>query len=101
LLTQKLGFTGILEAGDSETLIKTMEESRFDILLLDFRMYGAPPPEICCLLLKAILGINIFLLSVNAEDCLAAEAAGVGFIHKGSDPADVLTILGPLLKSAN
>ncbi len=101
LLAQKLGITGIFEAGDSETLIKILGEQPIDLLLLDWQMYGAPAPETCRLLLKAFPGMNVFLLSVNNEDCHAADAAGAGFIHKGSNPAEVLAILEPLLKSAD
>lgn len=101
LLTKKLGITGIHEAGDSGTLIKTLEEYPPDILLLDWRMYGAPAPETCRLLLKAYPGLKIILLSVDAEDSQAAEAAGAQFIHKGSNPADVLAVLGPWLASEN
>ncbi len=101
LLTKKLGLTGIHEAWDSETLIKSLEESPYDILLLDWQMYGAPAPETCRLLLRAYPGMKIILLSVNAEDCRAAEAAGAAFIHKGSNPADALTVLEPWLRSDN
>jgi DNA-binding NarL/FixJ family response regulator len=101
LLTKKLGVTGVREAGDSETLIKTLEEYPLDILLLDWKLYGAPAPETCRLLLRAYPGLKIILLSVNAEDCQAAQAVGAGFIHKGSSPATVLAVLEPWLSSAD
>jgi DNA-binding NarL/FixJ family response regulator len=95
LLTQRLGITGIHEASDSETLIKTFERFPVDILLLDWKMYGAPAPETCRLLLKAYPRLKIILLSVNADHLSAAQAAGAGFIHKGSSPEEVLRVLEP------
>ncbi len=99
LLIKKLGLHDICEAGDSETLIRTLADCPPDILLLDWRLYGAPAPETCSLLLKAYPGLNIVLLSVDADDCLAAVSVGAGFIHKGSAPGEVLTVLEPLLSS--
>jgi len=99
LLTKKLGLLDILEAGDSETLIRTLADCPLDILLLDWKLYGAPAPETCSLLLKAYPGLKIVLLSIDVDDWLAAQVVGAGFIHKGSTPGDVLAILKPLLSS--
>jgi DNA-binding NarL/FixJ family response regulator len=92
-----LGIQDIQEAGDTETLIKTLEDHSFDILLLDWRLYGAPAPETCRLLLKAYPRLKIVLLSVDADDCQAALGAGAGFVHKGSAPGEVLAVLEPLI----
>ena len=100
LLNKKLGIQDIQEAGDTETLIKTLADCPLDILLLDWRLYGAPAPETCRLLLKAYPGLKIVLLSVDAEDNLAALSAGAGFVHKGSPPGEVLAVLEPLISSA-
>jgi DNA-binding NarL/FixJ family response regulator len=97
LLTQKLDITSIHEASDSETLIKTFEKYQVDFLLLDWQLYGAPATETCRLLLKAYPGLKIILLSVNADDLPAAESVGAGFIHKGSNPEEVLSVLLPWL----
>jgi DNA-binding NarL/FixJ family response regulator len=99
LITQKLGVDRVYEAGDTETLIKTLEKHPVDILLLDWKLYGAPAPETCRLLLKAYLDLKIILLSVDADDCRLAQAAGAEFIHKGSNPDQVMQILGPWLES--
>jgi DNA-binding NarL/FixJ family response regulator len=99
LLTQKLGLYDIREAGDTETLIRTLADCPLDILLLDWELYGAPAPETCHLLLKAYPGLKIVLLSVDADDCQAARGVGAGFIHKGSAPGEVLAALEPLLSS--
>jgi DNA-binding NarL/FixJ family response regulator len=99
LLTKKLGLYDIHEAGDTETLIRTLADCPPDIFLLDWRLYGAPAPETCDLLLKAYPGLKIVLLSVDADDCKAALNVGAGFIHKGSAPREVVTALEPLLSS--
>ena len=99
LLDKKLGIQDVLEAGDSETLIKTLADHPLDILLLDWRLYGAPAPETCRLLLKAYPGLKIVLLSVDADDCQAAVSAGAGFVHKGSAPLELLAVLKPLIRS--
>jgi DNA-binding NarL/FixJ family response regulator len=97
LLTKKLSLHDIREAGDSDTLIRTLADYTPDILLLDWQLSGAPAPETCSLLLKAYPGLKIVLLSVDADDCNAALGVGAGFIHKGSAPGEVLTALEPLL----
>ncbi len=97
LLIQKLGITDLYEAVDTETLIKSLAEHPLDILLLDWRLYGAPAPETCRLILKAYPNIRIVLLSVDANDCCTALEAGAGFIHKGSSPWDALAVLEPLV----
>jgi len=99
LLTRKLGNINIYEAGDTETLIRTLAEYRLDIILLDWRLYGAPAPETCRLIQKAYPTLKIVLLSVNAEDCQAALESGAGFIHKGASPSDLLSVLEPLLNN--
>ncbi len=99
LLRKKLGILDILEAGDTETLIKTLTDCPLDILLLDWRLYGAPAPETCRLLLKAYPGLKIVLLSVDADDNQAALSAGAGFVHKGSAPGELLAVLEPLLNT--
>jgi DNA-binding NarL/FixJ family response regulator len=99
LINKRLGIQEIYEAGDSEILIKTLADHPLDILLLDWRLYGAPAPETCRLLLKAYPGLKIVLLSVDAYDCQSAPNAGAGFVHKGSAPGEVLAVLEPLISS--
>jgi DNA-binding NarL/FixJ family response regulator len=97
LLTRKLGDINIYEAGDTETLIRTLEDYPLDILLLDWRLYGAPAPETCRLIQKAYPALKIVLLSVNAEDSCAAQESGAGFIHKGSSPETAVVVLEQIL----
>lgn len=97
LLSHRLGIAGIDEAGDTETLIRSLSKYPYDLLLLDWDLYGAPGPETCCLLHKAYPALKVILLSVNTDDGPAARGAGAGFIHKGASPDDVLAILEPML----
>ncbi len=99
LLNKKLGIQDIHEAGDTETLIKTLEDQSLDILLLDWRLYGAPALETCRLLLKAYPGLKIVMLSLDADDNQAALSVGAGFVHKGSAPGEVLAVLEPLINT--
>jgi DNA-binding NarL/FixJ family response regulator len=98
LLSQKLSIVGIVEAGDTETLIRCLAEDSLDILLLDWKLYGAPAPETCRLILKAYPNLKIVLLSVDAEDAQIAAEAGASFIHKGAYPGEALAVLEPLVK---
>lgn len=99
LLSHKLGQSNIGEAGDADTLIRTLSNNPPDILLLDWRLYGAPAPETCSLLRKAYPALKIVLLSVNAEDQRLAHDAGAMFIHKGASPDVVMALFEPLLQN--
>ena len=98
LLTRKLGISNFCEAGDVDTLIRLLADDPPDILLLDWRMYGAPAPETCRLLRKAYPRMKTVLLSVDADDSLSAQESGAVFIHKGASPDDVVAALESMLK---
>jgi two-component system, NarL family, nitrate/nitrite response regulator NarL len=98
LLTRKLGITEYCEAGDMDTLIRLLVADPPDILLLDWRMYGAPALETCRLLRKAYPGMKIVLLSVDADDGLSAQECGAIFMHKGASPDEFVFALESLIK---
>ena len=98
LLTRKLGITNYCEAGDVDTLIRLLVDEPPDILLLDWRLYGAPAPETCRLLRKAYPSMKIVLLSVDANDSLMAQECGAEFIHKGASPDELVSVLESMLK---
>lgn len=97
ILRRRLGTNGIIEIGDSETLIRALAEGPPDLLLLDWRLYGSPAPETCKLLQKAYPCLKIVLLSVDAEDATAAKTAGAKFIYKGASPEEFIKAIEPLL----
>ena len=97
LLNRRFGMMEVEEAADVESLIRDLSECPYDLLLLDWRILGAPAPETCRLLLKAFPELKIVLLSVNAEDIHAAHQAGAGFIHKGASPNNLLSVITPLI----
>jgi DNA-binding NarL/FixJ family response regulator len=97
LLNHKLGMSGVQEIGDMETLIRSLAKSQPDILLLDWRLYGAPAPETCQLMRKAYPELKIVLLSVDDQDAPAALSAGAIFIHKGASPDDVMDAINSLI----
>jgi len=96
LLKRKMSTEGILEVGDVETLIRTLANATPSLLLLDWRLYGSPAPETCRLLQKAYPQLKIVLLSVDANDEIAAKEAGALFIYKGAPPDELIDILKPL-----
>jgi DNA-binding NarL/FixJ family response regulator len=98
LLTRKHGITTYCEAGDVDTLIRQLVDKTPDILLLDWKMYGAPAPETCRLLRKAYPSMKIVLLSVDADDTLMAQECGALFIHKGASPDEAVSVLESILK---
>jgi len=97
LLQHKMGVYGIIEVGDLEALIRALADATPDLLLLDWRLYGSPAPETCRLLQKAYPRLKIILLSVDANDELAAKEAGADFVHKGASPDELIAVLKPLL----
>jgi DNA-binding NarL/FixJ family response regulator len=98
VLKHRLGVAEVREAGDVQGLICAMSESQPELLLLDWRLYGAPAPETCRLLQKAYPSLKIVLLSPSADDAVIAREAGAGFIHKGASPEQLVATLAPLLK---
>lgn len=98
LLQHKLDSEGVVEVGDVETLIRALADATPDLLLLDWRLYGSPAPETCRLLQKAYPNLKIVLLSVDANDAVAAKEAGALFIHKGAAPNELISTLTPLLQ---
>jgi DNA-binding NarL/FixJ family response regulator len=101
LLRRKLGTDCIFEVKDVEALIRTLADLPPDLLLLDWRLYGSPAPETCRLLRKAYPHLKIVLLSVDADDAVAAKEAGADFIHKGASPDELIATLVPLLRKNN
>ncbi len=97
LLNRKLGIVDIADVQDVESLIRALTETTVDLLLLDWRLYGAPAPETCRLLKKAYPKLKVVLLSVNTDDEKIATSAGATFIHKGASPEDVLATLHQVL----
>ena len=98
LLRRKLATNGITEAGEVETLIRTLADNPPDLLFLDWRLYGSPAPETCRLLQKAYPNLKIVLLSVDANDAVAAKEAGALFVHKGAAPDELISTLTHLLQ---
>ena len=98
LLRRKLGTEEIVEVDSVETLIRVLADSPPDLVLLDWRLYGSPAPETCRLLQRAYPGLKIVLLSVDANDAIAAKEAGATFIYKGASPAELIATLTPLLR---
>ena len=101
LLRRKLGTNSIIQVGDVEALIRTLADGSPDLLLLDWRLYGSPAPDTCRLLQKAYPNLRIVLLSVDADDEVAAKEAGADFVHKGAAPDELIVTLTPLLREDN
>ena len=98
LMQRKLGTDCVVEVKDVETLIRSLADTPPDLLLLDWRLYGSPATETCRLLQKAYPRLKIVLLSVDANDAIAAKEAGADFIHKGASPDELIATLTPLLR---
>lgn len=98
LLRRKLGNENIVGIEDLETLIRSLADVPPDLLLLDWQLYGSPAAETCRLLRKAYPRLKMVLLSVDAQDAVAAREAGAEFIHKGASPDELIATLTPLLR---
>ncbi len=101
LLQRKLDSNIIGEVQDVEALIRVLADTPPDLLLLDWRLYGSPAPETCRLLQKAYPHLKIVLLSVDANDELAAKEAGADFIYKGASPDELISTLKNILVNGN
>ena len=97
VLRRRLGTNDIVEVEDVETLIRALADISPELLLLDWRLSGSPAPETCRLLQKAYPHLKIVVLSVDANDKVAASEAGASFIHKGASPDEWIATLTLLL----
>jgi DNA-binding NarL/FixJ family response regulator len=93
LLQRRVASNTIIEVENIETLIRQSSDIPPDLLLLDWRLDGAPAPEICKLIQKAYPLLKIILFSVDANDATAAREAGATFIYKGAPPDELITTL--------
>jgi DNA-binding NarL/FixJ family response regulator len=98
LLRRKLGTEEVVEVDSVGTLIRALADTPPDLVLLDWRLYGSPAPETCRLLQRAYPSLKIVLLSVDANDAVAAKEAGAAFIYKGASPDELIATLTPLLR---
>jgi DNA-binding response OmpR family regulator len=98
LLQRRLESNKIIEVENIETLIPQLADIPPDLLVLDWRLLGSPAPEICELIQRAYPLLMIILLSVDADDGVAARETGATFIHKGASPDELIAILGPFHK---
>ena len=101
LLRRKLGREEIVEVESVESLIRALADTPPNLLLLDWRLYGSPAPETCRLLQRAYPCLKIVLLSVDANDAIAAKEAGAEFIYKGASPDELIATLTHLLRNEN
>ena len=101
LLRRKLGREEIVEVESVETLIRALADTPPNLLLLDWRLYGSPAPETCRLLQRAYPCLKILVLSVDANDAIAAKEAGAEFIYKGASPDELIATLTHLLRNEN
>ena len=97
LLEHRLGLTCIAEAGEIETLIKSLADFPPDVLFLDWGLHGLPAPEFSRLIHKAYADLRVVLLSLDEKDEELAEAAGATFVHKGACLDELIKTLRPLL----
>jgi|SRR6186997_1957078 DNA-binding NarL/FixJ family response regulator len=101
LLRRKLGREEIVEVESVESLIRALADTPPNLLLLDWRLYGSPAPETCRLLQRAYPCLKILVLSVDANDAIAAKEAGAEFIYKGASPDELIATLTHLLRNEN
>jgi len=101
LISRRLGIQDVDQAGDSDALICALSANPPDMLVLDWRLIGAPVLETCRLLSRAYPCLQIILLSMDPGDYRSACSVGAKFIHKGAKPEDVITTLQEVLNLNN
>jgi DNA-binding NarL/FixJ family response regulator len=98
LLRSKLGLSTIGEAVDGETLTRALADFQPDWLLLDWSLPGRPACEALLAARQAHPRLRLVVMSIDSVHAAAAEALDAVFIHKGSDAAQVLDRLRPLVE---
>ena len=100
LISRRLGIQDVDQASDSDALICALSANPPDMLVLDWRLIGAPVLETCRLLSRAYPNLKIVLLSMDSQDCEAARSVGATFIHKAAKPEEVIAVLREALDIA-
>jgi DNA-binding response OmpR family regulator len=96
LLERKLGVLDVGEAWDCASLKRQWGTSVPDLVLLDCYLPGLSAVDTANL--KACsAGARLVLMSVNADDIIAAQSLNAGFIYKGALPEEVLATLVALM----
>jgi len=87
------GLTMAGEAGDTESMLKTLEKTATDLLLLDVSMPGGPFPDTLKALREQFPTIKVLVLSVHPEDqwaVRALRAGAAGYLTKDHSPDQLL-----------
>jgi len=81
------------EAGDTDSLLKALEKTATDLLLLDVSMPGGPFPDTLKALRERFPTIKVLVLSVHPEDqwaVRALRAGAAGYLTKDHSPDQLL-----------
>lgn len=94
LLEQVEGGFLINEAKDIDSLYSQLEETRPDLLLLDWELSGRDMADAVSRIRKLVPGISIIALSVRPEAENTAKSAGVdAFVSKGDNSDRLLSVI--------
>lgn len=104
LLELEPGYTVVGEAAGGQEGIALARELDPDLILLDLNMKGMNGLETLRTLRDLDVDAHIIIITVSnaPEDLIAAIRAGSdGYIVKDNDPADMLTLIGNVMKGQN
>jgi DNA-binding NarL/FixJ family response regulator len=94
LVTHNMGMRVVGEAADASTLWHLVQDSRPDLLLLDWRLLGASASAAPARLHAAYPNLRVIVLSEHAEVRRHALAAGAdGFVSKADSPEQMIDIV--------
>ena len=100
LLNEESGLHVVAEAGDSHELLKKIESTCPDVILLDWDLLDRATP----MLIKTICALdqNLTIITLSAEiDHMgsALEAGADAFVNMGDPPRELLTTINELFKA--
>jgi DNA-binding NarL/FixJ family response regulator len=97
LLQHKLKSDNIAEAEDIGSLIRFLVNAPPDLLVLDWRLPGAPMPETYQLFQKAYPDLKVILLSLDSKDAVVAKQTDIFFVHKGASTEEFISLLNSMI----
>jgi DNA-binding NarL/FixJ family response regulator len=94
LLEQEQGLTVVAEAADSRSLLAQVEESRPDLVLLDWSLQDSAAAEQLATLRQACPQVAVIVLSAQPGVEVAALATGAdAFVSKADPPEKLLAAI--------
>lgn len=100
-LIYKMGIDEIVEAADGNELVKQMDESQPDIILMDWGLPNRPTLKYCQEIQHKKPALKWIILSVDSSVFDEAKDYSPWFLQKGTSPEQFFLLIQNVIKNLN